>query len=297
MSDGDFNQKHQLTFLEVSGTMTNMAKAVKEEVTSRPSIFEKLVPVLVVLSIGLAFMVGVLWQKVTTLEKGGSPATTTTTAGTQPAQPTVNLDSIKALFGKDVIKFGDANKKVLFVEIGDPSCPFCHAASGQNHSIYKSLGGTTFQLVADGGTYVAPVTEMEKLVNSGKAAFTYIYYPGHGNGEMGMKSLYCANEKGKFWEAHNLIMSDAGYTLMNTTVKNDKTQSQAMADFLKDAVDPNFLKSCLDSGKYDAQLSKDQALAVSLGVQGTPGFFVNATNFPGAYGWKDMQPIVDAALK
>jgi protein-disulfide isomerase len=138
---------------------------------------------------------------------------------------------------------------------------------------------------------------MKKLVDAGQASFVYIYYPGHGNGEMGMKALYCANEKGKFWEAHNLIMSDAGYTLMNSTVKNDKTQSQTVANFLKSVVDASFMKSCLDSGKYDARLQSDLALATSLGIQGTPSFYVNATNFGGAYSYTDMKSAVDAALK
>lgn len=114
---------------------------------------------------------------------------------------------------------------------------------------------------------------------------------------MGMKALYCANEKGKFWQAHDLIMSDKGYDLMNNTVKNDKTQSATMADFLKGAVDPGFLKSCLDSGKYDSWLSADQTLAGTLGVQGTPGFYVNDKNFPGAYNWTDMKSAVDSALQ
>lgn len=268
----------------------------KVERSSKINILEKLAPILVVLSVVLAFVVGVLWQKVSSLEKGGS-VQETPSAAAQPTQPKADLNAIKDLFGKDVIKFGDAKRKILFVEIGDPSCPFCQAAGGQNHKIYSSLGGTAFQLVADGGAYIAPVTEMKKLVDDGKASFAYIYYPGHGTGEMGMKSLYCANEKGKFWQAHDLIMSDAGYTLMNTTVKNDKTQSQTVADFLKNAVDPDFLKSCLDSGKYDAQLTNDQAIAVSLGVQGTPGFFINDQSFPGAFSWTDMKGAVDAALK
>ncbi|HUC95214.1 MAG TPA: thioredoxin domain-containing protein [Candidatus Saccharimonadales bacterium] len=136
-------------------------------------------------------------------------------AGSPSNAPKVTMDQIKALWSKDLVKFGDANRKVLFVEMADPSCPFCHAADGQNHTIYKSLGGTTFQLQADGGSYVSPTVEMKKLVDSGEASYVYIYYPGHGNGEMGMKALYCANEQGKFWEAHALIMSDAGYTLMN----------------------------------------------------------------------------------
>lgn len=235
-----------------------------------------------------------MFKEVSDLKKGITPSTATTTTGAQPAQPTVSLDTIKSLFSKDLIKFGDANRKALFVEVGDPSCPFCQAAGGENHS---GIQGPSFKLIADGGTYDAPVPEMRKLVDAGKASFVYIYYPGHNNGEMGMKSLYCANEKGKFWEAHDLIMGDAGYNLMNNTVKNDKTQSGAISDFLKSAVDPSFLKSCLDSGKYDARLTSDQALATSLGIQGTPGFFVNVTSYPGAYNWTDMKSTVDSALK
>jgi protein-disulfide isomerase len=271
--------------------MNDMAKTE----ASKASLIEKIVPILIVLSIGLAFVVGVLWQKVSSLEKGGTTTTNKATA-TQQAKPTVSIDTIKGLFSKDLLKFGDGNRKVLFVEIADPSCPYCHAADGANHSIYKSLGAT-FQLKADGGTYVAPVTEMKKLVDEGKASYTYIYYPGHGNGEMGMKALYCANEKGKFWEARELIMNDAGYTLMNTTVQNDKTKSGVVADFLKSAVDASFMKTCLDSGKYDARLTSDMEVAGELGVQGTPGFFVNSTSFPGAYGYSSMEEVVKTALK
>jgi len=281
-----------------------MAK-LKEEVSPEKSLIEKIVPILLVLSIGLAFAVGILWEKVSNLEKGGTTSGTTTAAAVNPGttQPNVTIDTIKGLFSKDLVKFGDANRKVLFVEISDPSCPYCHAAGGLNHSVYKVLskdGGVTditFKLVADGGQYKAPVPEMRKLVDSGQASFVYIYSPGHGNGEMGMKSLLCANEKGKFWEAHDLIMSDAGFTLLNTVVQNDKTKSQDMADFLKSVVDPSFLKGCLDSGKYDARLQSDQQVSATLGYQGTPDFFVNSTNFGGAVDWSNIKPVVDAALK
>ena len=70
-----------------------------------------------------------------------------------------------------------------------------------------------------------------------------------------------------------------------------------LADFLKSVIDPNFTKSCLDSGKYDARLQSDQSLATSLGIQGTPTFYVNATSFPGAYNYTDMKSAVDSALK
>lgn len=253
---------------------------------------------LVVVLVVAAFFMGSLWTKVQMLEKGGTtPAAQPTTAATaqQPAQPTITLAQVKDAFNKSFIKFGDTNKKITFVEISDPSCPYCHIAGGMDSTLNSQSG--QFKLVADGGTYVAPVPEMKKLVDSGKASFALIYYPGHGNGEMGAKALYCAFEQGKFWEVNDLVMNNDGYNLLNNTVKNDKTQSGALAQFLSSVVDQTAMKTCLDSGKYDTQLASDQKLAVNLGVQGTPGFFVNATSFAGAYNFTDMQSAVDAALK
>ncbi len=209
----------------------------------------------------------------------------------QPQVPKVTLDTIKALFNDKNLVFGNKNSKNLLVEVADPSCPYCHAAAGHNPELNKQLG-PQFLLVADGGTYVSPVQEMKKLVDGGKAAFVYIYSPGHGNGEMGAKALYCANEKGKFWEVHDKLMSSSGYDLLNTQVKNDKTKSQQVVDFLSDVSNPADMKTCLDSGKYDAKLQEDTSTAVKLGVSGTPGFFINTTNFAGAYNWKDMQSSV-----
>ncbi len=282
--------------------------SVNEEITPRVGIFEKIAPILVVLSIGLAFMVGVLWQKVNNLEKGGSAGTAV--GGTAQAPFKVELATIKGLFDKDLIKFGDAYRKVLFVEVGDPSCPYCHIATGENPDLNKAVGAQ-FTMAISGGKYNPPVKEMRALVDAGKASFVYIYYPGHGTGEMAMKAMYCANEKGKFWDAHDLLMSRAGYKIQNGSdvdqkdvpaaqvVGNDVAKSGVMADFLKSAVDPVFMKSCLDSGKYDARLESDIQLAQPLFPPqgGTPNFFVNDTNFGGAVDYSSMKPVVDGALK
>ncbi len=274
-------------------------KQVGNLLTLLPKDFMKGLLVLVLI-VG-AFFLGSLKTKVDFYEKGQALGTTNPAqpSGQQPqapAQPSISLDTIKNVFKQNVIKFGDAGKKLLLVEIMDPSCPYCHIAGGMNAELNKQVG-SQFTLVKDGGTYVAPVPEMKKLVDSGKAAFAIVYYPGHGNGQLGMEALYCANEKGKFWEVHDLLMSNAGYDLMNNKVKNDKTKSGDVADFLKSAFDATAMKSCLDSGKYDARLGDDMKIATTLGVQGTPGFFVNATTFAGAYNFKDMQSAVDSALK
>ncbi len=247
-----------------------------------------------------AFLVGSLYTEVQYLKKGvPTTPTTTATTGTQQAaaQPTVTQDQIKELFTKgNNMKFGNEKSKVLFVEFSDPSCPYCHIAGGHNGELNKQAGDR-FKLVADGGTYHAPVPEMKKLVDQGKASFVWIYSPGHGNGEMGTKALYCAYEKGKFWNVHDELMNAKGYDLLNNTVKNEKSNAKVLADYLKNAIDSNFMESCLTSGKYDARIASDTQLATAFGVQGTPGFFVNTTNFAGAYSYKDMEAVVTAALK
>ena len=256
----------------------------------------------VVLFVALLMMVmmgfgGYLYGKVNNLEKAAvaKPAAAQPDAQ-QPAAVQVTQDQIKGLFDGKNISFGDKNKKLVFVEFSDPSCPFCHVAAGKNGALNKQMG-TQFILKTDGGTYVAPVPEMKKLVDSGKASMVWLYANGHGNGEMGTKALYCANEKGRFWEVHDLLMDADGYTLMNTTVKNDKAQSGAVADFLKKVIDPGFMKSCLDGGKYEDRLAADMQTATQFGFNGTPSFFVNTQNFAGAYSFTEMQSVVDAALK
>ncbi|MCL4366328.1 thioredoxin domain-containing protein [Patescibacteria group bacterium] len=214
-------------------------------------------------------------------------------AAQQP--PAATLAQVKDVFTKSQIKFGDVNKKLIVVEAADPSCPFCQVAAGKNPELNKQIG-SRFTLVSDGGSYVAPVPEIQKLVNDGKAAFAWIYTPGHGNGEMGTKALYCAFEKGKFWEVHDMLMNAQGYDLLNNKVKNDKSKSGDVAEFLQPVFDPTSMKQCLDSGKYDSRLTADISLAQSLGISGTPGFYFNTTQYISHNSYKDMESATKSAL-
>lgn len=257
--------------------------------------------ILIGLLLVAAFAVGSLYTKVKYLEKGVSTGSSNTPSAavqnqTPPAVPEVNIDQVRDAFNKSLVKFGDVNKKLLFIDVSDPSCPYCHIAGGLNGELNKQAGDR-FKLVADGGTYMAPVPEMKKLIDSGRASFAWLYSPGHGNGEMGTKALYCAFEKGKFWEVHDKMMTAEGYTLLNDTVRNDKTKSKEVADFLKSVFNPTDMQKCLDSGKYDSRLQTDINLATSLGIQGTPGFLVNKTKYAGAYSYKDMEAGVKSALE
>lgn len=260
--------------------------------------------VLVGLLVVAAFVIGSLYTKNKALEQGsalGAQQNPKDAAGgeqqnTAPKPSPITLDKIKEAFNSSLIKFGDTNKKLILIDISDPSCPYCQIAAGHNPNLNKEAGAQ-FTLVADGGTYIAPVPEMKKLVDTGRASYAFLYTPGHGNGEMGAKALYCAFDLGKYWEVHDKLMSAEGYSLMNEKVKNDKSKSKDIADFLANEANSADIQKCLDSGKYDDRLQKDRTLASNLGVQGTPGFFVNTVVFAGAYSFKDMQSAVDNALK
>jgi hypothetical protein len=141
---------------KMSAELESMDPVVNEPVveqpqTSQKSLADKAMPFMMLVLLVMAFGLGTLWNKLQS------------TKSTQDQGLKVKLSQIKELWGKDLIKFGDANKKLLLVEVGDPSCPFCHVAGGKNPELNKQVGDR-FKLVTDGGTYVAPVPEMKKLV-------------------------------------------------------------------------------------------------------------------------------------
>ena len=251
-----------------------------------------------VLMLALVGFGGYMYGKVGTLEKGTSTSSVQPDTAQQAAAPgaTLDINAVKGVFDGNVIKFGDNKNKLLFVEISDPSCPYCHVAAGHNPELSEQVGAQ-FKYVSAGGSYQPPVPEMKKLIDSGKASFAFLYFPGHGNGELATKAMYCAFDQGKFWEVHDLLYSNKGYELLNNTVKNDVTQIGTLVNFLKGAVNDSALKTCLDSGKYDGRLADEQALSTTLmdpQQGGTPTFLVNETRFNGAYGWTEIKVAVDA---
>lgn len=247
---------------------------------------------LIILVVVLVALCGYLIYKVQVLE-GRVKGVETVISGAQPQpEKPIELSKVKALFTKGNVAFGDAKKKVLFVEFADPSCPYCHAGVYGADEIFQGK----FKTVANGGTYLPPVQEMKKLVDEGKAGYVWVYAVGHRNGEIAAQALYCANDQGKFWDVHNLLYSKAGYDLINNDVKNDKANAPKIVEYLASVVDGPHLQSCLDSGKYSKKLDSDMQVAQDFGFQGTPMFVVNTKKFAGAYSFAEMQADVTKAL-
>jgi protein-disulfide isomerase len=245
---------------------------------------------MVVLLIVGAYFLGVYKTKTEFLEKGVLAGVGT---GTQPAAAptTVDLGVVRSQFDGKHITFGDKDADLVITEVSDPSCPFCHIAGGLNPELNN--GSSQFKMKADGGSYVPPVPEIKKLVEEGKASFLFLYSNGHGNGEVATQLLYCAYEQDKFWEAHDKLMTKAGYDTINDVVSNDLAKSAELVKLVGNAVDGSKLQSCLDSRKYAEQPAADMALVQSLtGGSGTPTFFVNETIIEGAQSWASFEPLL-----
>ena len=246
-----------------------------------------------------SYFLGVYKTKTEFLEK--NPNTVAQVDGAEAGQPAapkpVEIAKVNDLFAdKTNIILGNPDAPIKFVEFSDTSCPFCHVAAGVNPELSKQMN-PSFVSVEDGGTYVPPVLEIKKLVEQGKAALAWIYTPGHGNGELGTLALYCANDQGKFWEAHDKLMSNEGYALVNEKVKNDRTKFADVATFLKGDLDSKKLQNCLESNKYEGRIAGDPQIASSFGYGATPTFFINDKVVEGAASWTtSFKSIVDPLL-
>lgn len=251
--------------------------------------------IMIGLLMAVSFFAGYLLSKNIALQKSlnDAKAQPVAAAGAQQAPPTsVDIAKIKPLFGKDNIHFGDNNRKVLIVEITDPSCPFCHIAGGLNPELSKQAN---FQYTSDGGSYTPPVPEIRKLVDEGKASFAIVYGTGHGAGHIAAEAMYCANDKGNFWPVHDRLMSNEGYDLLNNQMKDDRSKSQMLVDFLSQETDASALKDCIDNKKYAQKIVDDeQQIDPGLGFQGTPHFVINGKIVNGAHDWKDLKSIIDS---
>jgi hypothetical protein len=90
---------------KMSAELESMDPVVNEPVveqpqTSQKSLADKAMPFMMLVLLVMAFGLGTLWNKLQS------------TKSTQDQGLKVKLSQIKELWGKDLIKFGDANKKL-----------------------------------------------------------------------------------------------------------------------------------------------------------------------------------------
>ena len=81
-----------------------------------------------------------------------------------------------------------------------------------------------------------------------------------------------------------------------TATKIDVPGLKAMAQKIG-GIDMNKFNSCLDNGKYADKIKKDSTYGGTLGVSGTPSFFINGILIVGALPQTEFEKVIDAELK
>jgi len=159
---------------------------------------------------------------------------------------------------------GPAKAPVTIVEFSDYQCPYCSRAE-------------------------QTVTEVLKKYD-GKIRLVYRDYPlgFHQNANVAAQASECAKEQGKFWEMHAAMFSNQ--------------QKLAQSDLVETAagiqgVDKDKFKTCLESGKYSAEVQKDFDDGQKAGVTGTPTFFINGIPIVGARDVNAFAEIIDSELE
>lgn len=172
---------------------------------------------------------------------------------------------------------GDKNAPVTIVEFSDYQCPFCR----------KFWTDTYPQLKKD-------------YIDTGKVKLAFKDYPldFHAAAIPAAEAARCAREKGgdaAYWKMHDKMFSEQNI-LDGGTVKS--TVQFTSVELKKWAKEIGYnIDSCLDSGKYKDDITADMAYGQSIGVTGTPGFFVNGISIEGAVPYDVFKQIIDSELQ
>jgi len=156
---------------------------------------------------------------------------------------------------------GSQDAKVVFVEFADYECPYCQKVNPQIQQIKKEYGDKVTLVFKD------------------------FPLPMHHGAEKAAEAARCAGEQGKFWEYHDVLF-------YSRQIEVDALKEHARV--LK--LDGDKFDNCLDSGAEAAAVKQDLEEAKSLGLTGTPSFFVNGHFFSGVIDYGVLKDMVNQQL-
>lgn len=164
--------------------------------------------------------------------------------------------------------FGSENATVTIVEFSDFQCPYCG-------NFYR----TTEQQIK------------QEYIETGQVKIIYKHFPLaiHNNAQKAAEAAECAKDIGGdevFWQMHDKLFEN------NQFLSTDKLKIYS-AQLNINSSDFN---SCLDTGAMADRVSSDMQEGKSLGVTGTPAFFVNGKSIEGAQPFDVFKKAIDAEL-
>jgi protein-disulfide isomerase len=182
------------------------------------------------------------------------------------AKVSVYLDPptpVRAVIGVGGPSRGSAGAAVTIVEFEDFQCPFCKRAQDTVEQV------------------LARYKDRVRLVHRDLPLRTL-----HPASWKAHEAGRCAEEQGKFWEYRALLYKNAPAASPEQLNNYASQAGLNVSDFTK----------CVDSGKFNGVVQKDEDEANRLGVQSTPVFFINGRLLSGAQPMSEFVRIIEDEL-
>ena len=120
-----------------------------------------------------------------------------------------------------------------------------------------------------------------------RVVWKHLPLPMHKDAPLAHMASMAAHEQGKFWEYHDKLFGSPG-----------KLKPEDLSRFAKEiGLDMGRFQAALTTQKFKAQIDADSAEAGSLGVTGTPAFFVNGKFLSGAKPVEEFAKVINAELQ
>ncbi len=159
-------------------------------------------------------------------------------------------------------EIGGKDAPVTIVEFSDFQCPFCGRAEPTLKQVREKYGDKIKLVYLD-----FPLGMHDHAIDAASAG-------------------RCAGEQGKFWEMHDAMFAD----------QSKLAPADLKASAKKIGLDTAKFDECLDKGKYKTAIEADMAQGRSLGIDGTPAFYINGRPLTGAQPFDKFQTTIDEEL-
>jgi protein-disulfide isomerase len=158
---------------------------------------------------------------------------------------TSNIRAILQAAAHEGPSAGNADAPVSIIEFSDFQCPFCRAAQPALKRIRERWGGQV------------------------RHVFKHFPLEQHQHAMQAARATLCAGRQDQFWAMHDKIFAA---TELSDAVVRDAAAAAGlrMSEY----------ESCMRSEETDAQVRKDVVVGRTVGVTGTPAFFVNSELVP-----------------
>jgi len=147
--------------------------------------------------------------------------------------------------------WGNPNAPIKIIEFGDFLCPYCAR------------------------TVTDLYPQLEPLINEGKVVVYFRDFVVHTQATPIHNAARCANEQGKYWEFNKEIFKK----FMNGENITKKEVWQSLAQSL--GLDLESFNKCVEENRYLQDIQNDTQYGASVGVSGTPTFFINGQKVEG----------------